>query len=186
MKDMKYNIIISVLILFNTIVFAIGIAKKVQGDSDTVVDILKLCLVWGNILLFELLLVQKQIIINGSLLLKSIYSFAVIILNLMCCINVWLIIKVAQASDDDNVQQTQGANKDYLLLGISLTNDIFYLILYLIFHSKRSIAIVVLLVIVEVIMFSVSATSGGYFYYYCLCLCYCYNYLKLIFDLSRW
>lgn len=163
LKERKCNLIFALIVLFNIVTFSVGINEKVQDNSDTLVDSLKLCIVWGNIVLFEILLFQKKIITNGSLLLKVLSSVAVVLLNTMCFVNIWLIVIVAQANDDNDTTVTtnQGANKDYLLLGISLATDICYLILYLIFRSKRSILIVILLIIIEVIIFSVSATTGS-------------------------
>ena len=55
-KDSKCNALVVSIVSFNTIVFSVGVALKVFEFSETIVDSLKLCIVWGNIFLFEILL----------------------------------------------------------------------------------------------------------------------------------
>lgn len=163
-KDKIWNAVVLLLMLLNAIFFITGCSMKVSDSSsestDTTVDALKLCMVWNNIFLLTLLLLQKRILLVGSNQLKSLFIGAILVLNVLSLAALALVYKVAVATDD-KYQVTVGVQKDYLLLGATLATDICYLILYILFKSTRASMIAVIMIVVEVIIFIAANTHGS-------------------------
>lgn len=148
------------LVVFISI-FIAAICEKFAGGIDTTVDFLKLTLVWMNLIIMSVLLYQKNFFYFGILWQKVLLSFGIVTLYSLCMLNLFILILDSMSTDDKPNNSFLPYSYDFLTLGITLGNDILYLVIYHVFQSRRALIATVTLIIIEFVIFASCANTGS-------------------------
>ena len=153
-QDTKFNVFVFSTLIINLALY-IGAVYLKSIDSELSnfgfkVDFFKLFLVWSNILLMSGLLLQKKIGYSATWI-KSTFVTSLAILNIGATLNLYLLVS--------NSDQFKGEGKlfdfqlDFLTLALTIFTDLVYLALYVIFKSKRAVALTFFIILIEAFIF---------------------------------
>ena len=152
--DNSFNLFVVGTVIFNFILYICGVyfksADPDEGGSDIRGDFFKLFLVWSNIFLMSGLLLQKKIGFSATWI-KATFLTSITILNIGATLNLSLIIINSDRHEGDG--KILHFNYDFLTLVLSMGTDVLYFALYVIFKSKRAVALTSFVIMAELFIF---------------------------------